>query len=77
MSKICRGSYGHSIWKTICMVSDAFKEHFSFEINDGKSVRFWWDIWCGQSPLAMDFPICMSWQPARMDWLVIMCVIRA
>lgn len=27
------------------------------EIGNGKSMMFWVDIWCGNSPLKLEFPI--------------------
>uniref|UniRef100_A0A2N9HXJ9 Reverse transcriptase domain-containing protein n=1 Tax=Fagus sylvatica TaxID=28930 RepID=A0A2N9HXJ9_FAGSY len=36
---------------------DVFSQHTSYKVGDGSRIRFWHDIWCGDSPLRHQFPI--------------------
>ncbi|XP_059626918.1 uncharacterized protein LOC132269677 [Cornus florida] len=35
---------------------DDFCKHVRFRIRDGRRIRFWEDLWCGDLPLALAFP---------------------
>ena len=34
----------------------SFQSHFRFDPGEGSKVRFWDDVWCGDSPLKVAFP---------------------
>jgi hypothetical protein len=39
-------------WKGIIRVMDDFFSTYCFEVGDGSNVRFWKDVWLGDTPLA-------------------------
>jgi hypothetical protein len=38
------------------MVKDDFFSRGYFKVGDGSSVRFWEDVWLGDTPLAQQYP---------------------
>jgi exonuclease III len=52
-----RSPHGVSLWKHIRAGWDVFSQHTSYKVGDGSRIRFWHDIWCGDSPLRHQFPI--------------------
>lgn len=46
---------GVSLWNTIRYGCTTFSCYIQFEVGDGHRVKFWHDIWCGESPLKMSF----------------------
>jgi hypothetical protein len=50
------GSHGVGLWKYICMGWQIFKSHARFDLGDGSRIRFWDDVWCGDSSLKAAFP---------------------
>ena len=32
------------------------RQNCSFEVGNGRKVRFWEDVWCGEAPLCYSFP---------------------
>jgi hypothetical protein len=42
-------------WKSLKRVKDEFFHRGSIKIGDGTSVRFWKDIWFGDTPLALQY----------------------
>ena len=32
------------------------RHNCSFEVGNGRKVRFWEDVWCGEAPLCYSFP---------------------
>jgi len=50
-------SYGVSVWKYVRRGWDTFAKHVRLEVGDGYHVRFWHDLWCGNRPLKLCYPI--------------------
>ena len=51
-----RESYGMSLWKDIRKGWEEFSIRTRIHIGNGRSTRFWWDIWVGDSKLKDMFP---------------------
>ncbi|OVA07496.1 hypothetical protein BVC80_8509g5 [Macleaya cordata] len=49
-------SQGVGVWKKILKERDLIFQNSNLEVHDGKSVYFWWDLWCGPSRLKDRFP---------------------
>ena len=64
-----REGYGIGLWKAIRRGWDAFKSKISYDLGHGRRVRFWKDIWCGDTPLRTSlFAIATSkeaWEQAE------------
>jgi hypothetical protein len=43
-------------WKRLMRVKDNFFERAFFEIGNGSTVRFWKDVWLGDTSLAQQYP---------------------
>lgn len=50
-------SYGVCLWKGISKVFDDFIKGIRLKVGMGDRVRFWEDLWCGDTPLKLSFPI--------------------
>ena len=50
-----RGSYGVGLWKEISKESEQLKNDSFFELGDGYRIKFWEDVWCGETPLRVSF----------------------
>ena len=50
------GSHGVSLWKSISHGWPSFVRHIQFEVGAGLIVRFWQDIWCGDTSLCVRYP---------------------
>jgi hypothetical protein len=59
-SKYCRGAYGVGLWKGIRRGWDRFTPFISFSEGNGARVKFWSDLWCGDSTLKGAFPDLFS-----------------
>ena len=57
------GPHGVSLWKSISRGWPYFVRHIQFEVGAGFTVRFWQDIWCGDTSLCMLYPrlFSLSW----------------
>lgn len=53
---IPRGPYSWGPWRGIMTQLEPFKAGLTFEVGDGRHVRFWSDVWCGESPLREVYP---------------------
>ena len=51
---------GSQFWKNLVKVRPIFLEHVKFIVGNGSSIRFWRDWWCGDAPLAAQFPVLFS-----------------
>ena len=49
-----REGYGVGLWKAIRKEWDAFKSKISYVLGNGRRLRFWKDIWRGDTPLTFD-----------------------
>ena len=49
--------WGVSLWKYDQKVWDSFSHFIKFEVaDDGYDIKFWTDVWCGDSTLKFSFP---------------------
>ncbi|XP_059657206.1 uncharacterized protein LOC132303802 [Cornus florida] len=48
------------MWKAIQKGWDVFSAHIRFKLRDGRCIRFWEDLWCGEQPLSCAFPSLFS-----------------
>lgn len=53
MSKDPRGPMGSGVWKGIFKGRELFSNHTHFQVNNGKMVLFWHDVWCSNEPLSI------------------------
>ena len=51
-----RGGYGTGLWKDIRKDWHTLSQNAVFSLGDGKRLRFWKDIWCGEVALSNAFP---------------------
>ena len=71
-----REGYGVGLWKAIRKGWDAFKSKISYDLGNGRRIRFWKHIWCGDTPLRTSLPslfiiatskdacVCDAWEQA-------------
>lgn len=51
-----RGSFSHSPLRGIMQFLQVFKGGLVFEVGDGRRVKFWEYVWCGERSFKQDFP---------------------
>ena len=44
------------LWKEINKETERLKHNCSFKIGDGSKIKFWEDVWCGETTLMAIFP---------------------
>lgn len=44
------------VWKSVLSVKVDFDKCVRYSINNGQHVKFWKDIWCGDTSLKLWFP---------------------
>jgi hypothetical protein len=49
------GSHGVGLWKFISRDWHRFSSHFRLSPADGSRISFWEEVWCGNSPLKVEF----------------------
>ncbi|RVW88275.1 Transposon TX1 uncharacterized 149 kDa protein [Vitis vinifera] len=54
------GAFGVGVWKEILKESTWCWENMGFKVGKGSRIRFWTDLWCGNSVLSHDFPNLFS-----------------
>jgi len=59
-----------SVWKHIRKGWDNFYNFVCFEVGDGYNVRFWHDIWCGDSLLKLCYPALFNIARYKDAWVV-------
>ena len=69
-----REGYGVGLWKAIRKGWDAFKSKISYDLGNGKRVRFWKDIrcediWCGDTRLSTSFPSLFTIVTSKEAWV--------
>ena len=52
-SLLVTGPHGVSLWKSISVVGLLFVCHIQFEVGAEFTIRFWQDIWCGDTSLRL------------------------
>ena len=51
-----RESYGARVWKAIINEWEGIRSRSRFLVGNGRRIKFWKDIWCGDEPLCVSFP---------------------
>ena len=49
-------TYGVGLWKGISKETEQLKNDIVFELGDGYGIKFWEEVWCGETPLCVSFP---------------------
>ncbi|RVW28979.1 LINE-1 reverse transcriptase-like [Vitis vinifera] len=66
-SKEARGeTHGVGLWKTLRKEWEVVKSRLVFVVGNGKRIKFWKDIWCGDEPLCVSFPSLFALAVSRM-----------
>ena len=69
-SKIPRGNAGLGLWKGINAKAAKLKQDCAFYLGEGKRIRFWEDVWCGEVTLCASFPTLYNIaRTKRLRWL--------
>ncbi len=53
---LSREPHGVSLWKHISKGWDHFSKYVRFEVGEGRQLRFWHDLWCGETILREAYP---------------------
>ncbi|RVW15967.1 mRNA-capping enzyme [Vitis vinifera] len=69
-SREVREGYGVGFWKEIRKEGSLLLKNVSFAMGDGRRVRFWKDIWCGNIPLCEAFPSLFALAVSQDAWVV-------
>ncbi|KAL6329297.1 hypothetical protein AAG906_015506 [Vitis piasezkii] len=64
-----REGHGVGLWKEISKEGLLLLNNVSFSVGDGKRVRFWKDIWCGNTPLCEAFPSLFDLAGSKDAWV--------
>jgi mannosylglycoprotein endo-beta-mannosidase len=59
-TSVGRGPYGVSLWRFISKGWGVFSKHIRFKVGSGAQISFWHDVWCGELPLSITFPMVYS-----------------
>ncbi|RVW23847.1 LINE-1 reverse transcriptase-like [Vitis vinifera] len=68
-SREVREAHGIGLWKGIRMDWELGGARISFSVGNGKTVRFWRDRWCGDSPLCECFPSFFALSVEKEAWV--------
>ena len=55
-SRTPRGNAGLGLWKGINAEATKLKQDCVFYLGEGKRIRLWEDVWCGEATLCASFP---------------------
>ena len=50
------GAFGVGVWKEILKEAGWCWENLAFKVGKGNKIRFWTDLWCGDTVLSQSFP---------------------
>jgi hypothetical protein len=64
------GGCGVSVWKYIRRGWDTFYMFVRLEVGDGYNIRFWHDLWCGDSPLKLCYLVLFNIARFKDAWVV-------
>ena len=64
-SRTPRGNARTSLWKGINAEATKLKQDFVFELGEGKRIRLWEDVWCGEVSLCASFGFPALYNIAR------------
>ncbi|RVW43982.1 DEAD-box ATP-dependent RNA helicase 17 [Vitis vinifera] len=69
-SKEARGeTHGVGLWKTLRKEWEVVKSRLVFVVGNGKRIKFWKDIWCGDEPLCVSFPSLFALAVSKDAWV--------
>ncbi|KAL6321191.1 hypothetical protein AAG906_015535 [Vitis piasezkii] len=69
ISREIREGYGVGLWKEIRKEGVLMLKNVSFTVGDGRRVKFWKDIWCGNIPLCEAFPSLFAFAVSQDAWV--------
>ncbi|RVW28885.1 putative ribonuclease H protein [Vitis vinifera] len=69
ISSEVREGYGVGFWKEIRKEGFLMFKNVSFAVGDGRRVKFWKDIWCGNIPLCEAFPSLFAFAVSQDTWV--------
>jgi hypothetical protein len=49
---------------------DNVAKYLRFEVDDGSHIRFWHDLWCGDKPIKLCYPVLYSIARSPDAWVV-------
>ena len=52
-----RGSYGVVLWEDISKETELMKNDSLFELGDGCRIKFWENVWCGETLYTAGLPL--------------------
>ena len=56
-------------WKAILSCWPSVSSTLSFEVGNGQGIKFWKDIWLGDTPLKVSFPSLFVLAPSKEAWV--------
>lgn len=68
-SKETRGPYGMGLWKSISRECVNFGKGIRFKVGEGRTIKFWIDVWCGERPLCEEFPALFGIAVNKRAWV--------
>ena len=54
------GARASQFWKGLHAIKKWVKNSVAYQLGDGRKIKFWQDVWCGQVPLRVCFPLLYS-----------------
>ena len=54
------GNYGISLWNEIRKEWPSFSQNVVFSLGDGRRIKFWKDVWCGEEALCSIYPLLFN-----------------
>ena len=64
-----REGYGVGFWKEIRKEGSLLLKIVSFSVGDGRRVRFWKDIWCGNNSICETYPSLFALAVSKDAWV--------
>ena len=58
------------LWKEIRKEGSLLSNNIVFSMGNGRKVRFWKDIWCGDEALCDSFPSLFDLVVSKKEWVV-------
>ncbi|RVX05637.1 hypothetical protein CK203_027242 [Vitis vinifera] len=66
-----REGFGVGLWKEIRKEGSLLSNNIVFSVGNGRKVRFWKDIWCGDEALCDSFPSLFDLAVSKEEWVVV------
>ncbi|RVW38785.1 hypothetical protein CK203_074214 [Vitis vinifera] len=63
------GGHGVGLWKTLRKEWEVVKSRLCFVVGNGKMIKFWKDIWCGDEPFCVSFPSLFALAVSKDAWV--------